>query len=372
MPDLGYGRSAAWKPPRLSSDAATSSRSGSHARPGIWAVGGVEAAAAEQRCGYEQQVGLPCPTWGLTRRSRDETRWVTRPSLGQRAGRCYNRVMSEPTPAAPISSSPAETTHRSTSPQSALPALGTELGDRPSPTDLLSQLDPTERTRDPGFLRFKRSHFYMALAPLAFVVGLAAGYVFWGRDQPTVSAVGGGQPNLAQQPSRYEVPVDDDPSIGPKDAPIVMIEFSDFNCPYCKRWHQETFQPLMSAYQDKILFVYRDYPVTSQESFVAAQAANCAGEQGEYWAFHDALFSGPYGLGQEAYQQYAVDIGLDAAQLQECIQSGKYASEVESDARFASSLGITGTPTFFVNGIPIVGAVPLSSFKQVIDAELKK
>jgi len=193
----------------------------------------------------------------------------------------------------------------------------------------------------------------------------AAGKLLYGSRSPAV-------PNLAQQPSRYEISIDDDPSIGPQDAPIVIIEFSDFNCPYCKRWHQETFQPLMSAYQDKILFVYRDYPVTSQESFVAAQAANCAGEQGEYWAFHDALFSGPYGLGQEAYQQYAVDLGLDAAQLQECIQSGKYASEVESDARFASSLGITGTPTFFVNGIPIVGAVPLSSFKQVIDAELKK
>jgi len=323
----------------------------------------------------------PRPACGATSEQESKDPGSLGLPLGQLAGQCYNRVMSEPSPAAPISSSPAELPDRLTSPQTSAPTLGNETGDRPSSNDaisrpptaeLISALPPTEPAREPDVLRFKRSHFYMALAPLTFVVGLAAGYIFWGRDQPTVSAVAGGQPNLAQQPSRYEISIDDDPSIGPQDAPIVIIEFSDFNCPYCKRWHQETFQPLMSAYQDKILFVYRDYPVTSQESFVAAQAANCAGEQGEYWAFHDALFSGPYGLGQEAYQQYAVDLGLDAAQLQECIQSGKYASEVESDARFASSLGITGTPTFFVNGIPIVGAVPLSSFKQVIDAELKK
>jgi len=217
-------------------------------------------------------------------------------------------------------------------------------------------------------LRFKRSHVYSALIPLAFVVGLATGFLFWGRT-PAPSAVAAvGEP---QAPTRLEVSADDDPALGPADAPITIIEFSDYNCPYCEKWHAETFQPLMAAYPDQIRFVYRDFPITSQESTLAAQAAQCAGEQDAYWPFHDSLLSGGLDLGREAYEQYATRLGLNVEALLACLDSGKFDDEVQADARYAAGLGVSGTPTFFINGLPLVGAQPLSEFRAVIDSELQ-
>jgi protein-disulfide isomerase len=233
-----------------------------------------------------------------------------------------------------------------------------------SPSEPLSQSESAEPTTAKQ-LHFKRSSFYTAIIPLAFVTGLAVGYLFWGRSQAATTAP------QADAPKRLDVSLDDDPSIGPADAPITIVEFSDFNCPYCRKWQQETFPALMASYPGQIHFVYRDFPVTSQESYIAAQAAECAGDQGKYWEFHNALFSGKHGLGTDAYTQYAKEIGIDGQSLLDCISSGKYADEVQADAAYAASLGATGTPTFFINGLPFVGAQPLANFKQVIDSELQ-
>lgn len=225
---------------------------------------------------------------------------------------------------------------------------------------------------DDNFVRFRRSHVYAVLLPLAFVAGLAAGFLAWGRDTPVASTEG---PVANANPApvgeeRMTVETDDDPAIGPQDAPITVIEFSDFNCPYCQKFHDETFQALLDAYPGQIRFVYRDFPITSQESFRAAQAAECAGDQGAYWDYHDALFSGSAGLGLAAYEQYAQELNLDVDALLACVEDGDFAAEVEADARYAAELGVTGTPTFFINGVPLVGAQPLSRFAQVIDNEL--
>jgi protein-disulfide isomerase len=235
----------------------------------------------------------------------------------------------------------------------------------------LSPQDPPDHGSNGEFVRIKRTHLYVALVPLAFVTGLALGFVFWGRDQGAASGSPALAESVGQQPVRVNVGVDDDPSLGPPSAPITIIEFSDFNCPYCKKWQVETFYPLMQAYPDQIHFVYRDFPITSQESFIAAQAANCAGEQGAYWKFHEALLTGELGLGREAYSQYAGLLGIDEQALLTCVDSERYAAEVEADARYAAGLGITGTPTFFINGIPLVGAQPLEQFTQIIDSELQ-
>ncbi len=160
------------------------------------------------------------------------------------------------------------------------------------------------------------------------------------------------------------------PSLGPERAPVTIVEFSDFNCPYCQQWHQTTFGPIMDAFPDQIRFVYRDFPILSQESAVAAQAAHCAADQGAYWEFHDALFSGRYSLGREAYIRYANEIGLDAVALEACLDQGRYAGMVQDSASYAAGLGITGTPTFFINGIRIVGSQPLQNFVQIIRSEL--
>jgi protein-disulfide isomerase len=247
---------------------------------------------------------------------------------------------------------------------------------------------PTEEVQPDDELLFRRKHLYSALLPLAFVAGLATGFLFWGRASTTAegrAALGaseedretdqpapiGPQPPQAandQGSVRLEVSVDDDPSRGPEDAPITIVEFSDFACQFCQRFHQETFQDLLDAYPDKILFVYRDFPVVG--GFEAAQAAECADEQGLFWEYHDLLFSGARGLNRSAYEQYAEELDLDIEEFSACLDEERYASEVSEDANYAVSLGANGTPTFFINGIPLVGAQPLGNFKQVIDREL--
>jgi protein-disulfide isomerase len=251
------------------------------------------------------------------------------------------------------------------------------------PPDLAPALEPpepeipsaaeAETDAEAGLISFQRSHFYMVLLPVAFVTGLAVGYLAWGRGQSDVAMAQTQPPPVAAatQTTRMEVSVDDDPSLGPEDAPITIVEFSDFNCPYCQRFHHDTFQPLLENYGDKIHFVYRDFPVTSQESYRAAQAAQCANEQGEFWPYHDALFTGALELGPAAYRQYAEELGLDSEALMQCVEEERYAEEVQEDARYASGLGVSGTPTFFINGIPLVGAQPLNRFTQVIDGELR-
>ena len=229
---------------------------------------------------------------------------------------------------------------------------------------------PSAKEKPSDYVVLRRSHLVLALVPLACVLGLASGYLIWGRPISLSAGQAVADEPESQAPQRFDVGPDDDPSLGPADAPITIIEFSDFNCPYCKKFHAETFPLLMATYPDQIRFVYRDFPVTSPESFVAAQAANCAGRQGAYWEFHDALMSGDLGLGRAAYEAYADRLDLDVNALGTCLDEGAEGAEVEADAREAASLGVNGTPTFFINGIPLVGAQPLISFRSVIDGEL--
>jgi protein-disulfide isomerase len=230
-------------------------------------------------------------------------------------------------------------------------------------------------------LVFKRTHFYMALVPLAFVVGIAIGYIFWGQaGTPTVQTgsptqvVVGPQPQPQARPAetlsltRVEVSLDDDPSLGPEDAPITIVEFSDFACGFCRRFHQQTFQQILDQFPGQIHFVYRDFPVVG--GYEAALAAECADEQGAFWEFHDLLFNGGMGLNLDAYSQYAELLNLDTEALTQCITEERYATEVEDDARYAASLGANATPWFFINGLPVIGAQPLSVFIEVIEAEL--
>ena len=202
------------------------------------------------------------------------------------------------------------------------------------------------------------------LIPLAFFLGLGGGYLLWGSSQGAVAA----DPNTNR---RVDVSTDDDPSIGPDNAPITIIEFSDYQCPYCQVWYQQVYQELLASYPDKIRFVYRDLPLPMHpEAIPAAEAADCAGEQNAYWKYHDVLFSQQYGLNRAAYERYAVDLGLDTKAFTACLDSNKYKSEVQADASDAARVGINGTPSFVVNGRILVGALPIADFKAVIDEEL--
>jgi protein-disulfide isomerase len=226
-----------------------------------------------------------------------------------------------------------------------------------------------------------------------FLLGLGAGYLIWGsniRFGPQVSsnqkpgsqvaaaaAIANPQPTqeiqIPENLMRFDIVVDEDDSIwGVEDAPITIVEFSDYECPFCQKWYQEVLSPLMEEYPDQIRFVYKDFPLAGlhAEAVGAAIAANCAGEQDAYWAFHNALFDGLYGLGTEAYQKYADDMGLNKKAFAQCLAEERYRDEVMADYEYAAEMGIQSTPTFFLNGIPIVGAQPYDLFKQVVELEL--
>jgi protein-disulfide isomerase len=127
----------------------------------------------------------------------------------------------------------------------------------------------------------------------------------------------------------------------------------------------------MANYPGKIRFVYRDLPIQGHpEAFPAAEAANCAGEQGAYWKYHNALFGGAYGLSREAYERYASDLDLNLSAFRACLDDRRYQPEVQADAVEASRLGLNSTPTFLINGRVLVGALPYADFKAVIDEEL--
>jgi protein-disulfide isomerase len=232
---------------------------------------------------------------------------------------------------------------------------------------------------------FKKSHFYSVLVVLAFAAGILVGYVAWGRGTTVTAAA----PAVAaaQQPSgqvveapvtpkaqftRYDIPTEGYPSLGPADAKIVIVEFSDFQCPYCRRFHEDTYQALLKAYPGQIRFVYRNFPLPPSmhpDAMSAAVASLCANDQNAYWAYHDKLFSSDT-LGEETYIQYATDLGLNVEEFTACLSSGKHDEFIKQDTDFSSNLGVQSTPTFFVNGLAIVGAQPLSSFTQIIDKEL--
>jgi protein-disulfide isomerase len=200
--------------------------------------------------------------------------------------------------------------------------------------------------------------------PFAFFLGLGGGYLLWGSTQPSVAA----DTNPVR---RVDVSTDDDPSIGPDNAPVTIIEFSDYQCPYCQVWYKQVYQQLLASYPNKIRFVYRDLPLPMHpEAIPAAEAANCAGDQGAYWKYHDALFAQQYGLNRAAYEHYASDLGLDTKAFAACLDSHRYQGEVQADAADAARVGITGTPSFVINGRILIGALPFSDFKTVIDEEL--
>jgi protein-disulfide isomerase len=210
------------------------------------------------------------------------------------------------------------------------------------------------------------SPFLYLFIPVAFALGLGSGYLLWGRSTTLVAA----EPTEVKL---LDVSTDGDPSIGPDDAPVTIVEFSDFQCPYCQLWYQQTFDQLMANYPGQIRFVYLDLTSPGHpESLPAAEAASCSGEQGAFWKFHDALFSGQYALGRASYEQYAADLGLDIAAFTACLDDHRYQAEVKADTAEAARLGLNGTPSFVINGRILIGAHPFADFKAIIDEELAK
>jgi protein-disulfide isomerase len=164
---------------------------------------------------------------------------------------------------------------------------------------------------------------------------------------------------------------DDDPYLGPEDAPVTIVEFSDFYCQYCAAFGIQILPQIIEEYGDQVRFVYRDFPAFGGDR--PAEAAQCAGDQGSFWEYHNALFENFHeNTSTDDFVALAETLDLDGEALRECIESGTYRDEWNADYQEARALGVTGTPTFFINGTRFVGAQPYENFKQVIDAELAK
>jgi protein-disulfide isomerase len=248
---------------------------------------------------------------------------------------------------------------------------------------------------------------FVLLIPIFFLIGLGAGYFIWGpgntgletssadneilsrldniediledallSDDPTAAdsaAQADAAPQAPEEIRRYDIEIyDDDPVLGPEDATVTIIEFSDYECPFCRRYHIETFDQIMATYEGQIRYIYKDFPLTSihPNALPAASAALCAHEQGEFWDFQDKLFFMEMSLSKETYLQYAEDLELDMTAFTECLEEDRFEDRVMADFDFAANLGVSSTPTFFINGIPVIGAQPFEVFAQVIDMEL--
>ena len=188
----------------------------------------------------------------------------------------------------------------------------------------------------------------------------------------------------APAPRTVEVRVAGRPSQGAHDAPVTMVEFSDYQCSFCKRHFTTVFPSIKKEYIDtgKLKYVFRDFPILSlhPQAPKAHEAAHCAGEQDQYWQMHDVLFENARNLSVDALRRYAREAGLNGDTFDECLQAGRYASRVEEEMADGRKVGVSGTPSFAIGltgsgetiaGTVVVGAQPYDTFKQVIESALK-
>ncbi len=172
---------------------------------------------------------------------------------------------------------------------------------------------------------------------------------------------------------RIEIATEGHPAKGPASAPVTIVEFSDFECPFCKNV-VPTLEQVTQKYGDQVRLVFRQFPLSSihPNAQKAAEAALCANEQGKFWEMHDAMFKDQKALEVSALKVTAGNIGVDKAKFDQCLDSGRFASRVKEDERAGALAGVSGTPALFINGRALSGAVPFETMAQLIDEELAK
>jgi protein-disulfide isomerase len=181
-------------------------------------------------------------------------------------------------------------------------------------------------------------------------------------------------------PTRIPNPVADDGDafLGPADAPVVIVEFSDFQCGYCGKFYDETLPFILEKYPDEVKFVYRDFPIFGEDSLRGAMAAECAEDQGKFWEMHNRLFAihdtpEQEVLDEETLIGFADELGLDTTEFSECLSSERYLEEVLTDGTAAQAYGLRGTPGFIINGVVYaMGAQPFDVFDAIIQDELSR
>jgi len=268
--------------------------------------------------------------------------------------------------------------------------------------DDIEKIANNQMSKEPESVTIKKStlnRLIIGVIMAAVVSAFLGGYVLGTETAPSselaIKDSKDTNPTPTTQPSSSKpqsgiifVSLDDDPVKGDPAAPITMIEFSDFECPFCKRFHETTLPLIQENYIDtgKVKFVYRDFPITSihQNALPAAMAAECADDQGMFWELHDKIFEnqkqweGPdVQNGVRTFEQFAAELGLDTDKFNTCLESGKFLEEVEKDLNEGASYGITGTPGFFIGNekigyVMVSGAQPYSVFQAAFDQLLAK
>jgi protein-disulfide isomerase len=177
---------------------------------------------------------------------------------------------------------------------------------------------------------------------------------------------------VALRAPTVEVATEGEPTLGPSNAPITIVEFSDFQCPYCRQ-AQSTVKRIMAEYEGKSKLVFRDFPLRNIHPLAqkAAEAAQCAAEQQKFWPYHDKLFTST-NLQMDELKKFAQELELNLAQFTTCLDSGKSAAGIDTDMQAGQQAGVNATPTFFVNGSPLSGAASYERFKELVDAALEQ
>ncbi len=178
---------------------------------------------------------------------------------------------------------------------------------------------------------------------------------------------------VALDPPRADVKVEaHDPARGPADAAVTIIEFSEYQCPFCARVNP-TLRQIEEKYAGKVRLVFKDFPLPNHaQAPKAAEAAHCAGEQDKYWQLHDRLFANQQQLQVPELKAHAAAVGLDQASFDQCLDSGKHAASVQADIDLGSGMGVQSTPTLYINGRVVTGAQPIGVFTSIIDEELAR
>lgn len=222
---------------------------------------------------------------------------------------------------------------------------------------------------------------YISLSSLSSTIGnlkLSAAPSGWAAGGVQQAAQPNQQAQAAQpqqqQQQAADIKLQGLPYQGAANAKVTVVEYSDFQCPFCKRAYP-TVKQLLSEYGDRIKFYYKHFPLSfHQNAQKAGEAYECALEQGKQWEYHDVLFEkgngDGSGLNVADLKQYAADLKLDTAKFNSCLDSGKFASKVQTDTAEGAANGVSGTPTFFINGQAVVGAQPYATIKSVVDAKL--
>ena len=223
---------------------------------------------------------------------------------------------------------------------------------------------------DPSLTETKTGKGRLAgLVAVAALAGLAVGWLAF-RDGSNGSAAGGAAPTGIEVVEGVDV--SRDPVLGRPDAPITIVEFSDFECPFCSRFATQTAPALRRQYGDRIRWIFVNYPLRSihPNAYEAALAGECATEQERFWPFYDAMFSGRHDIDADGYVDAAEAVGLDMERFRTCYRNADHADEVALDIKEGEKFYILGTPTFYVNGKRMEGAQPPEAFAAVIDSIL--